>query len=481
MSCPSLAARLPSGEAMISGFEALQSIDNAYARARNDEMGLEHALRRAAEDAARLRQERLTQLHALAKLKFGLIKSGELIHDLDAAEHEAKALLDRIDREVDEAGRRRQEAFEALQQAQSTKNDRARAYDVTIGELRIFEEGVVSRLAGDSSLAALGARVEEIRGIFEEAEKKTAQAETDRQEKKTPYEQDPLFMYLWRRKYGTSEYRSGYFVRYFDELVARLIRYREARANYHMLNQIPDRLREHVERVRAQLQSQQTRLAELRQEKLLEAGAGPLQDKAAQAKAALDSAEAALLEARRRFEAADKSYGELIGRDHQGAFEQAIGAMAANDSRDEVVTLYREAARTKTDQDRVIVTKIDQLTLAIAKADGETAQLKQRIREAAARRAEIEQAQHDFHRRRYDYPGTTFGNEATINDVLGGILQGMVRGAVLGQVLQQGYQRPPMPDWGDGGDIGSIFPPSEPSFPPMGGGGDDDFSTGGSF
>jgi hypothetical protein len=467
---------------MITGFEALQSIEEAYGKARGDEMRLDAALRSASGEAARLRQERLRQLNALAQLKFGLIKSGDLIKDLDAAENQARELLDRIEREISEAAERRQGAIESLQKAQAEKTRKAADYDATVAELRGFEDEAAPQISADSAWSTLNGRVEEIGKILEEAEKKAAQAESDRQRKRTPYEHDRLFIYLWERKFGTSEYKSGFFVRYFDELVARLIGYRVARANYFMLNQIPDRLREHAGRVRSEFETQKQQLSKLRQEKLLKAGAGPLQEKAVNAKAALDAAEAAFGEASQRFETADKAYGALIGRDNEGAFDEAIRAMADNDSRDEIVTLYREAARTKTDEDRAIVVNIDRLTLTIGKADGEVARLREQIREVAARRAELQAAHDDFRRRRYDYPGATFGNEATINDVLGGILDGMVRGAVLGQVLQQGYQRPQMPPWGENVDLGPIFGPSPPAMPPMGGGGsNDDFSTGGGF
>lgn len=466
---------------MITGFKALQSIEESYTKVRGDEMRLDAALRSASEEAARLRQERLTQLHALAQLKFGLIKGGELVKDLDAAERQAKDLLDRLDREIAEAAQRRQRAFDSFQKAQEEKALQAADYDAAIAELRAFENAVAPQIAADPVWATLNERVEEIGKILEEAEKKAAQAESDRQSKKTPYEQDRLFMYLWARKFGTSEYKFSFFVRYFDELIARLIGYREARANYFMLNQIPDRLREHAGRVRSEFEAAKQRLSELRHEKLLTAGAGPLEERAGKAKAALDASEQAFREASQRFETVDKAYGALIGRDNQGAFEEAIKAMADNDSRDEIVTLYREAARTATDEDRAIVVKIDQLTLAIGKADGEIARLRQQIREQAARRAEIQDAHAEFRRRHYDYPGTTFGNEATINDVLGGILDGMVRGAVLGQVLQQGYRRPPTPPWGENVDLGPIFPPNPPPMPPAGGFSDDDFSTGGSF
>src|ERR687889_294989 len=79
------------------------------------------------------------------------------------------------------------------------------------------------------------ARLDDVAGMAEQADKKARQAEADREEKRKPYEADPLFMYLWRRKFGTAAYRAGNFVRYIDRKVARLVRYDKARANYVML------------------------------------------------------------------------------------------------------------------------------------------------------------------------------------------------------------------------------------------------------
>jgi hypothetical protein len=144
--------------------------------------------------------------------------------------------------------------------------------------------------------------------------------------------------------------------------------------------------------------------------------------------------------------------------------------MAENDSRDDVRTLYREAARTKTDDDRVIVERVDQLSQAISRAEQEIAQVRGQIREVAGRRTEIEQARREFRQRGYDYPGTTFGNDSTIHDVLGGILQGAMKGIVLGQVMQQGYRQPPSSSWGGGGMFpGPMYPPLRSfSWPPDG-------------
>jgi hypothetical protein len=86
--------------------------------------------------------------------------------------------------------------------------------------------------------------------VIRNAEEKAARAEADRDEKRRPYESDPLFMYLWRRGFGTRDYEASNLVRYFDRKVAHLIGYEAARVNYAMLLELPERLREHAERLK---------------------------------------------------------------------------------------------------------------------------------------------------------------------------------------------------------------------------------------
>jgi DNA repair exonuclease SbcCD ATPase subunit len=234
---------------------SFNSIEEATGKVRADEMRLDSALRSASEETARLRQDRLKELRALAQLKFGLIKSADLVHDLDAAEQQVKDLLDRIARQISEAESRRQEAADALQKAEAIQRERASAYDAAAGALRARENEIAPRVTSDPAWIALKARFDAASNTADEAEKKAAQAEAGRARKKTPYESDSLFMYLWRRKLGTPDYPSGFFVRYFDEKIAALINYREARANYAMLNQIPNRLRAHADRLARSLRT----------------------------------------------------------------------------------------------------------------------------------------------------------------------------------------------------------------------------------
>lgn len=482
---------------MISGFEALQSIDRAYAQIREDEMRLDEQLRATSAEAARLRQERLTQLQRLAEVKFRMLKSGELARELDAAEREVRRLLDEAERENAQTAAERENAAKALKQAEAARAACAAEFEAAGRALQEFETAHQPAIAQEAKWVALTRAAENAEKTWQEAERKTRQAEEDREAKRTPYENDPLFTYLWKRQFGASAYRSGGIVRYFDGLIAHMIHYSDACANYAMLIQIPERLRAHVDRLKTGLEALRQEIANFRQERLLAAGAGPLQARAQQAQAARDASEAAAAQRQQEFAAADAKYDAISGKNSEGLLARAIQLMVDNDSRDDVITLYREAERTRSNEDKEIVAQIDQLTRQLGKAEADMGQIRTQIRDLDGRRDQLEHARESFRRRRYDYPGTTFRNEAAINDVLGGILSGMIQGAVLEQVLQQGYRQPPSIDWGGGYHPGPMFPPG--GFPGDGpdifgdsggygggggfdgGGSGDGFDTGGSF
>ncbi|MGZ9115627.1 MAG: hypothetical protein ACXW3V_01655 [Methylocystis sp.] len=463
---------------MISGFDTLRRIDAAYAEARDYEMRISTALSAASERSANLRRDRLSQLNALAHLKFELIRRGELVTHLDAAERQAKATLAEIHQDIEQAANRREAAVDALRRAEAEKTKHARDYEGATFELQNIERKAASEVESDLAWRGVTERVASLQKTLAQAQAKAAQAEADRARKRSPYEQDPLFMYLWARKYGAPDYQARAFTRYMDGLVARLIRFREARQNYETLNRLPTRLHEHAADVAAALAAEQQRFAVLQQSAIERAGGAPLQEKARAAKAALAASEAERAAAAGAFEQANSRYFLLIGKDNEGRFGEVIKLMQENDARDTVVTLYREAARTTTPEDQTIVETIDKLTKAIDKVDADVVGLRRMLEAGSTKRAELERARADFHARDYDRPGTSFGNESTISDVLGGILTGAIAGAVLGQVLGQGYRRPPSPPWGGSFDSGTLFPPG--GF--FGGSSnEDDFSTGGGF
>ncbi|WP_395665379.1 hypothetical protein [Methylocella sp.] len=343
-------------------------------------------------------------------------------------------------------------------------------------------------------------RLEQTQRTLEAAERKAASAEADRAEKGKPYEDDPLFIYLFRRGFGTSAYRAGSLARFFDGKVARFIGYDAARANYQLLNEIPPRLREHAERQKQLLAQAREQLAGVEKAGLEAAGLGPLIDEARRAQAGLADTDRRLSGADAVLAKLDAEQDKALAARAQEAEAEAVRLVADADSRASVAELYRKAAMTMSAADDALVRRIEAGDKTLAAAERAHLELVGRARALARRRHEIEAQRAGFRRRGYDNPMGRFSNEGAIADALGGFLKGAITGAVLGQVFQQGYQeRDRRADSSFGGGGGFNFPGAGERWPDPGGfdgwagpgagppadqgpwGGGDGFRTGGGF
>src|SRR4051794_29849524 len=330
---------------MISGRQALATIEQTIGRARGEEAGLDAALKSAADQVARLRAERMDAFRALARLKLDTMTQKGVVRALDAAERQALDLLAQRRQAFERLMERRRAAEPAVKDRESERHAKAAALEEALKPIAALRQQVEAQVRASPEWAAQRARIEEAPAIAGEAEKKAAQADADREQKRKPYEADALFMYLWRKKFGTAEDRSGPMVRFFDRRVARLVGYDKARANYVLLNEIPQRLREHSERMRAEIANARERLTALEREALVKASIGPLAVRARAAKADLDQAERQLAEAKAALAAL-----AALDREHdasvlqgEGPYRDAIELLATADAQENLQALYREA------------------------------------------------------------------------------------------------------------------------------------------
>ncbi len=214
--------------------------------------------------------------------------------------------------------------------------------------------------------------------LIRNAEEKLAQAEADRDMKRRPYEADPLFMYLWKRRFGTAEYRAIPLVRFLDRKVARLVGYDAARANYFMLNEIPVRLRAHAERLRAEVEAGRARLAAIERTELAKSGIEPLEAKVAEAETALEQAEDRLAEADAEVAALDREQDEAAAGSDMG-HREAIELLAAAVSRRDIGALRAQAVRSPDSKDDEIVRRIHEIEAAIARSEHEIIRIRRAI------------------------------------------------------------------------------------------------------
>ena len=409
----------------------------------------------------------------LAQVRLGLAEKDPLI-----------MVLEQVDADVRAARQRRDSVFagadpaiaELERGAAVLKEERAAAAAVAAQRheaLAAAEAAARARLLQVEAYRAQAGAAERAGHVAAAAERKTEQAEADRREKGMAYEADELFQYLWRRGYGTSGYRAGPLTRLCDGWIARFIGFREARASFAMLDEIPRRLREHAERCRAEAAAERERLAAMEAEALKEGDA-------AARRAELDEAEARLDAIDDRIEANDAALIEaetrrarvLSGEDP--VFAAALGAVEQALRRQDLRTLRAHAVRTKPSEDDAAVQRLEVLE---AEEQALSAELEQLKAEQARQRKELEEIgslRRDYRRRGY-HRGTF--------DAAGGALLGSILGQVLGGAISRDdfwgevsrHHHPPGGGWGGGGDFGTGGGFGG------GGGGGSDFDTGGGF
>jgi chromosome segregation ATPase len=428
---------------MITGRQALSSVEQAISRLRVDEGRLDAALRSAMDEVARLRHQEADGFRGLAQIRLNAMTRDRVIDDLDATERHALAMIEEHRREIEKLAHRRDTSQAALETAETTKHDRHQELAVALEALDDQRAHTAERMKSDDAWKAGKAAVEAAEKIAAGADQKASLTEADLAAKRKPYEDDPLFMYLWNRKHGQPEDTSGFLVRFVDRKIARLVGYRDARANFAMLQEIPTRLREHADSKRNDVVAAKEDVTRLERQALVADGVEALEQRAAAAHAAMKAAEDAVVKLTAELQQIDGDRQRATGASEGAVYDRAVDLLAQTLSREDLGELYQEAVRTPTKADDAAISSISAARQTLAKADGEVAQIREEIREMARRRGELEGSRDRARTVGYDDPRGRFdGGNEIIGNVIGGILRGVVQGVVLDGVLRDNYRSP---------------------------------------
>ena len=490
---------------MWTGRQTLSSLESAIAKLHGEEGQLDGALRSAVGDAERLRRERGEALRELARIKLDEMTAGKLVENLDAGERRAVQILDDYRMRIAAATERREALLKEVGAAEAERHTAAAAVEGALEAVDTLRAQAEASVQATAEWRAAKAARDAVDAVAAEAEKKAAASEAELGAKQKPYDDDPLFAYLWRRHFGTSQYAGSGFAKSIDGMVAEFVGFADARPNYAALIEIPLRLREHATAKRAAVDEPQSVLSAIERRAMLAAGVETKEKALAEARHRLAVLDDTVEKKHGLLREVDQSRAALVSGDSNPAYNEALSTIAAADSKDDLRTLYVEARRTPTTADEAVVRQLETIDATISKTDTEIGRLRAAMVELSRRRAEVEQVRDKFRRTGYDHPQTTFENEGAISDTLSNILEGVVRSGVLWDLLRQGYKpRPtrgspdfggnsfpfpfPLPDGssGRGSSRGDDWrePSSRGSWSPGGGGSrsdDDDFTTGGSF
>ena len=354
---------------MFTGRDALSTVEQAISKARNDERGLDAALRSATEEAAQHPERGGRRLpHARARAsRRARAREGDRRsrrRRTPGARHARKS-------QAPDRGARASGAINARPRSTEPRSESTtaiRSSRMRSKRLDELEDKTAERIKGDARWHDAKEAVDEAQEIAANADEKAKLAETDLGEKGKPYANDPLFIYLWTKKHAQAEDRSGTFVRFFDRKVARLIGYSGARANYAMLQEIPARLREHAKIKQADVEEAKRKLAVDRARR-----AGRRRHRAARS-------------ARRSRARGDEGGRGRGGEDHRGAASASTTSARSSSmptrtkaarsicsppalAREDLNELLNEASRTPTKADDKAITSIADARASREKAD----------------------------------------------------------------------------------------------------------------
>lgn len=465
---------------LVSGRRTLSQIENSIADLRTQEGQILHEMEQLTNHHAQLLDQRTGAFRELAEVRARNAISDGVIDQADALQHKVASILEARQKTIDALKVRQQETY--------TKRDDLNAKAETIRveiedlEQRLDEAASKARdqLALEPSFNALTKARDKARDILDKAATKAKQAEEDRLTKGKAFEGDALFMYLWERKYGSRDYRPHWLIRMGDDWVARMVGYSDARANYAILNEIPERLGEHVDLLQGQLTlaDQQVETAEAARINQL-AGTDLT--------GALTNARNSQAENHKALETSEAEIAEItlqLNRYAEGlddSFEEAVALSADFLQNDDYQILIAQARSTIEPSDDRIVSRIGEIDRKSVDLKRTIEQRRKDLDKISRKRKELLDISAKYRRNYYDDPSSVFEPD----DIAGTVLRELIRGAITGADYWARSQR--RQNWKGR--------PADPfrrkaGFPPFGGGwgrggggrsSGGDFSTGGGF
>ncbi len=463
---------------MISGRKTLASIERAIDDIQRSEKRIQQELENANNKRIELEGKRTATIRELAELQIKNALADGIIDDVDRLAQRVKTMLiarnktiSAIKSRLEEIQLERQNNLKDCEQINSR-------IDELEEQLDVLAEQAQTELKDFADYTTTLEGIKQLQSTYYKAREKTEQAKENRKLKGKAYQDDPLFMYLWRRKFGSQEYKANRLTRYFDKKISQLVGYNDARANYAVLLEIPVRLEEHLNRLGDKKDLQQSKLDTIIADKIKQLAGRDLYN---ELKTARETEKSFHQEAEHLGAELSEITGQMNlyveGQDH--IFKKAIDITAEFIEQDNLEELRRLARQTRTAQDDEIIAALRSIDRDDSELQREISVKKLELGRLFDRKQELIQIAADFRRSHYDDPGSIFDQSGNLEIVLEELLRGAITGADYWTRAQRHHR------WRDR--------PADPyrrqsPFPPLGGSvghgsdlGQPEFRTGGGF
>ncbi|WP_439530791.1 hypothetical protein [Pannonibacter sp.] len=448
---------------MLSGRQTLGSIEQALADLRREEAELNHRIERATRSVSDLHAQQGDVFAALARFRLDTGKADDIDNRLGGASKGARLLLETRSKEIAALNERLRVKEARRAELQREREKLADARDSAEDQLEQLSGKLGEQLAADSAYQALKQAAETAQTMAEAAMSKAATAAADKAEKGKAYENDPLFLYLLQRGFGTSSYASTGLIRSLDRWVARLIQFEAARPNYVMLTEIPERLAAHATRVEVEAAEALDRLQQAQRKAAAELAGQDLNAVVEQKAAAIVAQDQALEELEREIAALSAEL-QRYASGEDDTYKAAEGKLAEALKMTDLTDLFRAALDTPSPEDEKLVRQLQDIEAQVDDLTREVRQDKELQRDLSRRREELTKVAGQFRQSGFDGWDSTFKDDNLTTVLLGELVKGAITGADYWARAKRSHSRKPsnrrqagLPG-GFGGGIGGGFP-----------------------
>ena len=420
---------------------------------RNDIHRFDAELNSITEALARNQQRQSHITKSIAKIRLNELDQGGVVEALDSLDREVTRLLAKRDKsltDIEEKILNVAQKLEQLEQQRDTLSEEAETNSEAVIQI---EHEIQESLEEDADYQAQLEVAREADSIADEAKSKARVAVEDCTAKGVPYQQDPLFIYLWDRKYGTTEYKANLITRLLDGWVARLCNFEPARANYWTLQEIPGRLIQHAKTAKKMAERAMEELEALEVAAANQAGLRTSQEKLRLTEEAIEKKDAEIAQSENQEqELLDQRALLATGEDPSSkeALTRLTEALQGND----FYVLEQKVNATKSREDDLLLRDLRELQEEAIdwREDLRESRL---LRDAQIRQIrELEDVRRKFKRRRYDDVRSGFNKEEIIASMLGQFLRGVIQGSDLWNTMKRHQRHRDVgawPDFGSGG------------------------------
>ena len=412
-----------------TGKNILSNIDNEAQVIRARINKLDEQTSAVKQELETLRYQRTKHYFDLAKINLPDVIEGRETSKLPQyTEQEISSLMQARQNSLTQLKNELSENQKQQEQIESLRADQLEDLEQFDGTIQAAEDNALKELEEESIYQSLVQEIDTLESQIDRIDGKLSMAQEDRDQKATPYHDDKLFMYLWKRGYGTSDYKAAALTRLLDRWVSNIVKYEPARRNYYMLNKIPTKLEDFKTSLESHLVDAEEKIENLQAQKYKDKGIIDLQSRYDEQKLEIEKIDSAIEEFEQEHENILQKKKQFLSGDDE-YYVEAIEVLKRIYKSTDLKTLRRNALMTSTHKDDGLICDLQDADRDIEHLEKKIDEFLDATKEENRKLHEVQNVRRTFKNKNYDSNRVIFSDSNTFTILLGQFITGILTNA----------------------------------------------------